>query len=322
MSGYRVISSDDHVVEPPDLWTSRIEPKFRDRSPRLVRESNGDWWYCEDKKLSSVHVGSQTGMRFEHPEALTRGDVIEKVRPGGYIPEEHVKDMATDGVDVSFVYPSCGLLLYRIPDTELLTALFKTYNDWLAEFCSPFPKQLKGIAMINLDNVQEGVEELERSSKVGLAGAMISVYPPEDRPYSSPEYYPFWAAAQDMGIPISLHAATNRPGPGTEFRSFREMPPSFICNSDHWVRMSLGNMIFSGVFERYPGLQVGAVEHELSWAPHFLDRLDYTYTQRAPTEVWYRYNRRTCCPATIFTATCSSGSKKMPWASRAGTSWA
>jgi len=83
-----------------------------------------------------------------------------------------------------------------------------------------------------------------------------------------------------------MHIATNRPGPGQDFalEDRNCVRNSFLANADHWVRMSLSDMIFSGVFERYPKLKVGTVEHELSWIPHFLDRIDYTYTQRVQQE--------------------------------------
>ncbi len=203
------------------------------------------------------------------------------MRPGGYIPEEHVKDMDIDGIDVSIVYPTAGLGLYSVPDSGLLTSIFKTYNDWVGEFCNAVPKRLKGIAMLNVDDVSEAVKELERCAKMGFVGAMMTVYPIEGRSYDRPEYEPLWAAAQDLGMPLSLHINTNRPGIGQEFQDIDSMSATFLANVDHWVRMSLGYMIFSGVLERYPKLQVGSVEMELSWVPHFLDRIDYTYTQRS-----------------------------------------
>ncbi len=285
MSDYRVISSDNHVFEPADLWTSRTEAKYKDRIPHIVREGDGDWWYCDSQRLLGVSAGSQTGMRFEEPENLTFTTTFEEVRPGGYIPEEHVKDMDIDGIDVSIVYPTVGLLLYNVPDGNLVDEMFRVYNDWLAEFCKPFPKRLKGIAMLNVDDVKLAVKELERCAKNGLAGGMITVYPPEDRGYDGAEYEPLWAAAQDLEMPLGLHIVTNRIGPGQqnwvkEGTNLR-VKPSYLANSDHWVRVSLSDMIFSGVFERYPKLQVGSVEMELSWIPHFLDRIDYQYSQRA-----------------------------------------
>ncbi len=284
MSSYRVISSDNHVFEPADLWTSRAESRIKDRVPRIVRQEDGDWWYCDNHRVIGTSVASQTGMRFEEPEKLTMTSTYEEVRPGGYIPEEHVKDMDIDGIDVSIVYPTVGLLLYSVEDGNLLNEAFSIYNDWLAEFCKPFPRRLKGIAMLNVDDVSLAVKELERSAKMGLAGGMITVYPPEGRGYDGAEYEPLWAAAQDLEMPLGLHIVTNRIGPGQQFAVGEDVirnKPSFLANADHWVRVSLADMIFSGVFERYPKLQVGSVEMELSWAPHFLDRIDYQYTQRA-----------------------------------------
>ena len=292
MSSYRVISSDSHIFEPVDLWTSRAEPKYKDRVPRVVRREDGDdWWVCDDRLMAGAGSGAQAGRRFEEPEKLRFGDKIENVRPGGWNPEEHVKDMDIDGIDVGILFTTVGLRLYGVPDSDLLTSIFRTYNDWIAEFCNPFPDRLKGIAMVNIDNVQDGIKEMERCAKMGLVGTMITVYPLEERSYDSSEYEPLWAAAQGVQMPLNLHIATNRLGPSQPFVHFENVAPSFACNVDHWVRMSLGHIIFSGVFERYPKLQVGSVEMEVSWAPHFLDRLDYTYTQRPSGEVygWHRY---------------------------------
>ena len=284
MPGLRIISSDNHIYEPPDLWLDRIDPKFRDRAPRIVREEDADWWHCDGKKVLGSGIGfggAQAGRRFEDVATLTVEDVFENVRPGGYIPEEHIKDMDIDGIDVSILYPTAGLQLFKLPDSELLTAIFGTYNDWLAEFCQASPKRLMGIAMINLDDVQVGVRELERCKKLGFIGAMITAYPPEGRRYDKPEYEPMWAAAQDLDMPLSLHFSTNRLGCGeADWTRPDDFGPAIATNCDHHVRMSLAHMIYSGVFEQYPKLQVGAVEYALSWAPHFIDRMDYDYTQR------------------------------------------
>ena len=103
-----------------------------------------------------------------------------------------------------------------------------------------------------------------------------------------PEYHPLWAAAQDLEVPLSLHAGTNRFGSGDAFQFDEAVKTTQLCNFDHYVRMSIAEMLLSGVFELYPRLYVGAVEHELSWAPHFLDRMDFNYTQRARGVTGYR----------------------------------
>ena len=285
MGSYKIISSDSHVFEPADLWTSGIGTKFRDRAPHVVREEGFDWWYCEGTRLIGVYPGAQVGRRFDEPEKLERRDVYENVRPGGYVPEEHVKDMDLDGVDVGVVYPTVGLLLFSVPDSELLSAIFSTYNDWLAGFCRPYPGRLKGIGLVNIDDVHDGIKELERCAKMGLVGGMITAYPPEDRSFDSAEYEPLWAAAQDLEMPLSLHSATNRSMMFTATTS----KLSYLINMDYWIRMSVADMTLCGVFERYPGLQIGAVEYELSWIPHFLERMDYGYAQRPAGITGYRF---------------------------------
>ncbi len=290
----RVISSDSHIFEPSDLWTGRItQGPYKDRVPRIVHreEDDTDWWMCDGVKgLSGGSGGSQAGKRFESETAATMSfaDKVENVRPGANDPVEHLKDMDLDGIDVNVLYPSEGLFLYSVADSGLLNLLFATYNDWLAEFCRTDPRRLKGIAMINLDDVAVGVAEVERAAKLGLVGAMISVYPTL-RPYDSKEYEPLWAAAQDLEMPLSLHLATNRPDPSAPQLDLETMPVSFLVNVDHWVRNSLCDLIFTGVFERYPRLQVGSIEQELAWVPHFLDRIDYNYAERPPVGQRHRF---------------------------------
>ncbi len=281
MTAYRIISSDSHVFEPADLWTTRIDKPFRERAPRVISDGQYDQWVVEDgKKVGSIGLVSQAGVRFEAPEKITFGGSYQHVRPGGWDPHEHVKDMEIDGVSGGVLYPSNGLFFFRIPDSALLSAIFRVYNDWLAEFCQVYPKQLKGIAMVNVDDPEEGVKELERAAKLGLVGAMIAVSPLPDRPYSLPNYEPFWAAAQDLDMPISLHTATQRPGPGVPTLDNATQTATQRANIDHWVRTSLSDMIYAGVFERYPKLKVAAVEFELAWVPYFLRMLDYVYIER------------------------------------------
>jgi hypothetical protein len=289
MTVLKMISSDSHVIEPPDLWTERVAPAFRERAPRVVPQSDGDWWFVDGYRTNSFQGGTQPGTRFDRPEDLKPAARFDQVRPGAYQPEAHLQDNEADGVYGSVLYPTEGLLLFSVPDSTLLSELFRVYNDWIADFCATYPQRLKGIAMINVDDVPGAIKELERTRQRGLAGAMMTVYPPEDRAYDLPVYDPLWAAAQDLNMPLSLHIATNRPA-SDKWEEFRVIKPSAFANADHWVRLSLGHMIFSGVFERFPGLRVGSVEHELSWIPHFLDRLDYTYTQRAHREGWILKN--------------------------------
>ena len=284
-----VISSDSHVFEPPDLWTNRIERRFKDRAPHMERMGDADQLIIEgDQNLAGIGLISGAGLRFETPELITHQARFEDVHVGGYDPEQHIKDMEQDGVAGEVLYPSQGLFYFKVEDSDLMSAIFRTYNDWLAEFCATNPPRLKGVAMINLDDVAQGVQELERTARLGLAGAMITEYPAEERRYDGAEYEPFWAAAQDLKMPLSLHTATSRKGPNRAAGPTSVRTASGRANKVFLPATSMCDMIFSGVFDRYPGLNVAIVEFELSWAPYLLGTMDYTYIERQK-EASYRF---------------------------------
>src|SRR5436309_531160 len=284
-----ILSSDSHVFEPPDLWTTRIDAAFRDRAPRMERIDGADEIVIEkDQILSGIGLISNAGARFEMPETISGHGRFEDVPRGGYDPEQHLADMRLDGVAGEVLYPSQGLFYFRVADSALQAAIFRAYNDWLAEFCRTDPARLKGIAMISMDDVPSAIRELERAARLGLAGAMITEYPLEDRRYDQPEYEPFWAATQALDMPLSLHTATRRQGKirGAGAKTLRDA--SSRATKAFYPALSMCDMIFSGVFERYPRLTLAIVEFELSWAPHLLGTMDYTYRERHE-EAIYRF---------------------------------
>jgi predicted TIM-barrel fold metal-dependent hydrolase len=284
-----VLSSDSHVFEPPDLWQTRIDRAFRDRAPRIERIDGADQIVVErDQVLSGIGLISNAGARFEAPETLSARGRLEEVPRGGWDPAQHLQDMALDGVAGEVLYPSQGLFYFKLADPALMSAVFRAYNDWLAEFCRTDPARLKGIAMVSLDDVADGARELERAARLGLCGAMITEYPFEDRRYDQPLYEPFWAAAEGLGMPLSLHTATRRQGRirGAGDRTLRDA--SSRATKAFYPAMSLCDLIFSGVFERHPRLMVAVVEFELAWAPHLLSTMDYTYRERHG-EAIYRF---------------------------------
>src|SRR6195256_3949851 len=133
-----ILSSDSHVFEPPDLWQTRIDAAFRDRAPRIQRIDGADQIVVEaDQVLSGIGLISNGGARFEAPETISAQGRFEDVHRGGYDPEQHLRDMALDGVAGEVLYPSQGLFYFRVADGGLMSAIFRAYNDWIAEFCRP-----------------------------------------------------------------------------------------------------------------------------------------------------------------------------------------
>ena len=161
MTAYTLISSDSHIIEPADLWEQRIDRRFKDRGPRLIHEGEFDQWYADGVKFGNIGTNQQAGLRFEAPENLTAGGSMATIPLGGVDPHAHVQDMDVDSVAGGVLYPSQGLTLYRVPDSQLLSAILRAYNDWLADFCTPYPQRLKGIAMLNLDDVTDAFRMLD-----------------------------------------------------------------------------------------------------------------------------------------------------------------
>ena len=134
--------------------------------------------------------------------------------------------------------------------------------------------------------------------RMGLAGAFIPEYPLGDRPYGDPIYERLWWTAQDLEIPLLLHVFTTRPNiPGCEITADEsEATPAGLATLDYWAQYSLAAMIFAGVFDRYPGLKVGSVEHEAAWVPHLWHRMDFLYNERLEMSGGYR-SKRGLCPS-------------------------
>src|SRR6266852_4119265 len=211
MTEYRLISADSHVNEPPDLWVTRVDQKYRERAPRLAVDlpgKEGAYFLYEGYAPHPIGIGLGAGKSPEElAEFLTKATYAD-ARPGGWDPAERVKDNDLDGVEADVLYTTLGFRIFWIKDAGLQADCFRVYNDWLAEYCSYSPQRMVGLPMISLYDPPAGARELERCAKMGPKGAMIWCSPPTDRPYSSDMYDPFWAAAQELKMPISLHAIT------------------------------------------------------------------------------------------------------------------
>jgi len=292
MPNMKVHSSDSHILEPPDLWTPRMDTKkFGDRIPHLVQGDPYDHWSVDGQLMGVIGTFGTPGQRFENPEEINREGKYDTIRAGGFDPHERMKDLALDGVYADVLYPSFAMEMFGVPDGDLLRPVFCAYNDWISEFCTTYPDRLKGIAMVLLDDdIESGIAELQRAATLGLSGAMISSFPLTGDTYDQPKYEPFWTAAEEVDIPLSLHAGTNRPTPPAVVVEETVITQSGAArvNAEYWVRMSLCHMVYSGLFERHPKLSVVNVENDLAWLPYFLNRLDVTYIER-PSQTTYRF---------------------------------
>jgi predicted TIM-barrel fold metal-dependent hydrolase len=166
--------------------------------------------------------------------------------------------------------------LFRIREAELQCAFFRVYNDWFAEFCRHAPRRLHGLGLISLWDVDAGVAELERCAALGMKGAMIWGGAPADAPYHSPAYDRLWTAAQDLGLPLSLHIVS---GMGEESRVDFTAPAIRYMHMLHEVQRSLSQLVLGGVLERFPRLCIVGAESDVGWLAHWIQRMDHAHAR-------------------------------------------
>jgi len=262
-----------------------MDRKFADTAPRVVKSEDGPGYFLV---APSVRFGlgfasgvNKTGKELR--EHQTKG--YEAARPGGWDPAERLKDQDADGVEAEVIYSSLGLPLFALDDAELQMACFKAYNDWIAEFASHDRKRLYPVPLISLEDISQGVKELERCAKLGLRGAMIWLSPPADKPYDNPVYGPFWEAAQELDMPLTLHIIAERKRGPTQAQTtgFASVLKSNMGGIQD-VQRALSTMIVGHVFDRFSRLKIVSAENGCGWVPHFMYRQDHFFRKYTSSE--------------------------------------
>jgi predicted TIM-barrel fold metal-dependent hydrolase len=279
------MSADSHVLEPHDLWQARIERRYRQRAPHLVREETTDRLACDDVQLQLVGFLVGAGRKGEASRPEGRW---EEVLPSGYDPEARLDAAELDGVDAEILFPTTAMLLYPIRDLDFQWALFRTYNTWLAEeFCASHPERYKGIALLNHETVPEAIAEVKRAKDLGLVGVMVPLYPGEANNYHDPRFDELWATAVDCEMPVNLHSATARDAT----KAYQKWTAVDGILDTYEIQRILLNLIFSGLFDRFPRLRIVSAENDVGWAGSMLERADHwwlrnrTLMASAATEV-------------------------------------
>ncbi len=281
MADYPLISADSHFVEPPNMWAERLDQRFRDRAPRAVRLDGkpGEYFVCEDLAPAPVAAFFSAGVpAAEIPEFMKRG--FDEAPKAVHDPAERIKDQDRDNVAAEVIYTSMGMPLFGLEDAEFRAACFRAFNDWATDYCQYNLKRLIPLGLVTLEDIPAAVAELERIKQRGMAGAMIWGEAPADRPYSHPDYDPFWAAAQDLDMALSLHILTG--AKGTSGHASKVLNPNMqgvefmtgLISMVHPIERSLTAFVIGGVFERFPRLKIVSAENDVGWLPFFLYRID------------------------------------------------
>lgn len=280
-----IISADSHVIEVPDLWEKGVPLSLKDRAPRVYFDEKRDAWMFGAPDVVAQAVGGlfMAGQQPENLESFRKAG-FAVARPGGWDPIVRIGDMEKDGVSAEVLYPSLGLGLFCVRDATLQEALFRAYNDWLIEYCQKVPDRLYGIGLISIYDIDHAVAEMERCKKHGMVGAMIWQVPDPDLPFTSEHYERFWAASQDLQLPVHLHILTGF-GESMHRQSSHGIKRYRIgVNQTREIEDALFDIIFSGVLERYPKLKVVSVENEIGWMPFWLGQCDKAFKRHRHSE--------------------------------------
>jgi uncharacterized protein len=263
----RIISADDHMdlnVLPPTLFSEGLPPSLRDRGPRVEDGPDGPQWVAEGRVLGLS--GRRASGLLQHEQ--------HGYRPGD--PTTRLEDMDRDGVYAQVVYgPPTGI---PVDNVALRHACMAVYNDWAAAFNAVDPNRLVVLAMLPGTDPATATGELRRVAGLGHKGVLLHAWEAAE-PVFEDGWAPFWAAADELGLPVhfhlggGLHSLQARPG------SWRM--PAMVSVIPMQLDELLVGVIFSGILERHPNVSLVLGESGLGWIPYVLERMDHEHHKYA-----------------------------------------
>jgi predicted TIM-barrel fold metal-dependent hydrolase len=301
----KIISVDDHVVEPPDLWTSRLPAKWQDKAPRVERDRGvfkiqggtfsfekgapegdwGDWWIYDDLIYPFPKLSAAVGFENLDAEPVTFDDI----RPGCWKQPERLIDMENNHVEASVCFPNvlprfCGQAFLERADKELALLCVKAYNDWIIdEWCAGDGYgKLIPLTLIPLWDANLAADEVRRCADKGSFAVAFSENPV---PLGLPSVHdkdrfwdPFFRACEETDTIINMHIGSSSRMPSTS----PDAP--FIVSSVLTFQNAMGSLVdylFSGVFDRFPKMKIAYAEGQVGWTPYVLERADKLWEERS-----------------------------------------
>ncbi len=273
-----LISVDDHILEPPDLWVNRVAAKDRDKAPHMETHDGVEFWVYDGKRFPSSGLSAVVGRSKEEfsPEPLPYAEM----RPGCYDATARIADMDQSGVLASLCFPTitrfCGQLFMDAGDREFGFQCLRHYNDWLVEeWCGAAPGRYIPLMLIPMWDPPLAATEMERMAAKGVTAFAFSENPePLGLPtiHDKDRYWdPVMATADELGLVACMHVGSSSTLP----QIASDAP--FMANLTWGASRTSGTMLswlFSGLFQRFPNLKIALSEGEVGWIPYFLERAE------------------------------------------------
>ncbi|WP_420618389.1 amidohydrolase family protein [Candidatus Poriferisocius sp.] len=257
-----VIDADGHISEPPELWEEFCDPDFLAFAPRRVLDSQG---------RPRTFVGGEMV-----PYIPFDSEAYDKERPkGGVDPHARLADMDSEGMDISVIFPTTGLMFGGIADAAVNNALCRAYNDWLRTYCNTDTSRLLGVAVVpQVDPALMLAEARRAIDELGFVAVMLRPNVIAGRTLDHPAYDGLWSLLADRGVPAALHEGTTQNVPQSGLDRYDNFMFRHVCSHPHEQQMGCLELIAGGVLERHPDLRVVFLESGCGWVDHWLERID------------------------------------------------
>jgi predicted TIM-barrel fold metal-dependent hydrolase len=276
-----LVSVDDHVVEPPDVFQHALPVQYRARAPKLVQNKKGDdVWTFEGKVLPNIGLNAVAGRAPE--EYGMEPTSFRQMRKGCYDVHARIDDMNVNGQLGSMCFSSfpglCGRLWCQTDDKALAGVVSQAYNDWhVDEWCGAHPGRFLPLGMIPMWDPKLASEEVHRLARKGCHAISLSENPVGLKvpSYHDDAYWdPIWKACVDEGTVVCIHIGT---GTGIPTPSMDTPIDSSILATPMTIATCAADLLFSQCLRRWPTLTFALSEGGIGWIPYFLDRADYVY---------------------------------------------
>jgi len=280
---YRVIDTDTHITEPPDVWTSRLPARWVERGPHVERVGGRDVWMIEGQPVGAPGYFSMAGFDGTFPDApLTYDDIPTAT----FDAAARLAHMDAQGIHAQVLYPNVGGFgsgrFISISDVELKLACVRAYNDFLLDWTAADRSRLLPVMATPFWDVPATVAEIERCATLGHRAVLMCGQPQAyGQPVLSHRHWdPVWTAAEEAGLPISFHVgggdltAVMRDAGGIGIRAHfaRFSALTFFDNA-----ACIADLVFGGICHRFPRLRFVSVESGSGWLPSLLESFDWQW---------------------------------------------
>jgi predicted TIM-barrel fold metal-dependent hydrolase len=280
-----LFDADAHVLEPPDLWDSYLDPAFRHRSIQFRRTADGiDQLFVDNQLILPNCTAALGGAELDRNQAMDPRSCLgylDGAPRSSMFGPDRVALFDRWGLNAGLVLPTIGIF-WDTPDNALANAYCRAYNDWVHDFQAADRDRLVIAAHLNLRDIPGAVKELELRLEQGFKGVFLAPERVDGKGFADPYFDPLWARIEEAGVPLLVHVIVRTRRLVTGFvGDWYDTPANrtftFALGAASQVMPACMAMVIDGLFDKFPRLKVVAIEAGCGWAPYAMDRLDEKY---------------------------------------------